>query len=92
MWHQSGAPITRCLLSPPSGGRGDLVQTGEIKWRGEFVWIGEPLADEWICLKETETGDWQVRFYNAPVGIIDRATNRLQSMKPKDKASRRKYQ
>ena len=66
--------------------------SGEIKWRGEFVWIGEPLAGEWICLKETETGDWQVRFYNAPVGIIDRATNRLQSMKPNHKAARRKYQ
>lgn len=66
--------------------------TGEIKWRGEFVWIGEPLAGEWICLNETEAGDWQVRFYNAPVGIIDRATNRLQSMKPNHKAERRKYQ
>ena len=66
--------------------------TGEIKWRGEFVWIGEPLAGEWICLNETEAGDWQVRFYNAPVGIIDRATNQLQSMKPNHKAERRKYQ
>jgi hypothetical protein len=66
--------------------------SGEIKWRGEFVWIGEPLAGEWICLEDTEAGDWTVRFYNAPVGIIDRATNRLRRMKPKHTPSRRKYQ
>ena len=45
---------------------------GEIKWKGEFVFIGEALADELVGVAERETGDHVVRFCDLDIGLIDR--------------------
>ena len=50
---------------------------GEIKWRGDYIHICSALAGEAVAVEETEHGDWQVRFFEVPIGIIDRKTSRL---------------
>jgi transposase InsO family protein len=51
--------------------------TGEIKWRGDLVHISSTLAGEAVAIEEDEAGDWRVRFYGHPLGVIDRKLNRL---------------
>jgi transposase InsO family protein len=46
--------------------------SGEIKWKGEFVFIGEALVDELIGIAELETGDYVVRFCDLDIGLINR--------------------
>jgi len=50
---------------------------GEIKWRGDLVFISAALIGEAVAVEETETGDLQVRFFDAPLGVIDRKTSKL---------------
>jgi transposase InsO family protein len=45
---------------------------GEIKWKGEFIFIGEALVDELVGVAELDTGDHVVRFCNLDLGRIDR--------------------
>ena len=45
---------------------------GEIKWKGDFIFIGEALVDELVGIAELETGDHVVRFCDLDVGLIDR--------------------
>lgn len=51
--------------------------TGEIKWRGELVFVSEAVAGEPVGLAETESGDWIVRFCDLDLGLIDRRTRKL---------------
>lgn len=45
---------------------------GSIKWRGDFVFIGEALIGEAVGLAELETGDHIVRFCTRDLGVIRR--------------------
>lgn len=47
-------------------------RTGEIKWRGEMIFIGEALAGEIVGLATLDTGDHIVRFAGRDLGVIDR--------------------
>jgi putative transposase len=51
--------------------------TGEIKWRGEFVFIGEALAGEPVGIAETEAGHALVRFCDIELGLIDHRSKQL---------------
>ena len=44
---------------------------GQIKWRGERVFISEALSGELVGVAELETGDHVVRFCALEVGLID---------------------
>jgi putative transposase len=46
---------------------------GEIKWRGEYVYISEVLGGEPIGLQESEGGTWQLHFGPLILGTIDHA-------------------
>jgi putative transposase len=50
---------------------------GEIKWRGELVFVSAALRHEPVGLAETERGDWLVRFMHLELGRIDRDTRRF---------------
>lgn len=50
---------------------------GTIKWRGNFLFISEALVGERVAVVETEPGDWQVNFFDYPLGVIDPRQNRL---------------
>lgn len=45
---------------------------GEIKWRGEHVFVGEALAGELVGLTGHESGGHLVRFCGRDLGLIDR--------------------
>src|SRR5262249_42117672 len=55
---------------------------GEIKWGGELIFLSEALVGEPVCIAETNTGDWIVRFADLPVGLIDRRTSKLRPFAP----------
>ncbi len=57
--------------------------TGEIKWRGEHVFIGEALAGERVGLAEHDTGGHIVRFYGRELGLIDRERRFLRFAPPR---------
>lgn len=46
--------------------------TGEIKWNGGFVYVSQTLAGELVAIEETQAGEWALRFYAHPIGIIDK--------------------
>jgi putative transposase len=45
--------------------------SGEIKWNGRLVYVAQSLAGEPVVIEETAEGEWAVRFYAHPLGIID---------------------
>lgn len=51
--------------------------TGQIKWRGELVFISEAVRGELVGIAETARGDWTVRFMQVELGRIDRQTRRF---------------
>jgi putative transposase len=51
--------------------------TGEIKWRGDCVFVSEAVAGEPVGIAETENGNWIVRFCDLDLGVIDRKTGKL---------------
>ncbi len=56
--------------------------TGEIKWRGELVFIGTSLSGQLVGLAEHESGGTLVRFCHRDVGVIDRARRFLRFAPP----------
>ncbi len=50
---------------------------GDIKWRGELVFISEAVRGELVGLAETETGDWIIRFMQLELGRLERSTLRF---------------
>lgn len=46
--------------------------SGEIKWKGGLVFVGEALVHELVGVAELQTGDHVVRFCDLDIGLIDR--------------------
>ena len=76
-------PSPRCWsgrLRSPEYASGRIVRrvrmNGEIKWRGELVWISSALIGEPVGIEEGEDGLWRVRFGPVLLGTID-ASGRL---------------
>lgn len=53
--------------------------TGQIKWRGDLVFVSEAVRGEVVGLVETPRGDWTVRFMQVELGRLDRQTGRFTS-------------
>ena len=51
--------------------------TGQIKWAGELIFVGEALICEPVCILETEGGDWLVRYADVELGYIHPQRRRL---------------
>ena len=51
--------------------------SGEIKWRGNFIYISETLAGEPIALKQREEHLWEVRFTFHPLGVLNELTGKI---------------
>ncbi len=45
--------------------------SGEIMWKGEFLFISQALVGELIGIAELETGDHVVRFCRHDIGLIN---------------------
>jgi putative transposase len=68
-------------LEDPSYG-GDVAvrrvrSTGQIKWAGELIFVGEALIGEPVGVVETKAGDWLVRYADVELGYIHPQRRRL---------------
>ena len=61
--------------------------SGEIRWRGYYIYISESPAKEPVGLVERDDGDWDIHFGPVPLGRIDR---KGRFHRPKRKRRRRK--
>ncbi len=50
---------------------------GEIKWRGELVYISEALAGELVALKQKEEHLWEIIFSFYPLCILNELTGKI---------------
>ena len=73
------APAARAYdgrLREPACPDGDQVrrvrQNGEIKWKGELVFLGEVLAGEPVGIAETDEGRFSIHFGPVCLGFLDR--------------------
>ena len=57
---------------PQSAAVRQVRHNGEIKWNGGLVYVSQTLAGEAVAVEETADGEWTVRFYAYPIGVIDR--------------------
>ncbi|GGK35524.1 IS481 family transposase [Salinarimonas ramus] len=62
---------------PPEAAVRKVRQAGEIKWDGSLVHITKALVGEPVAIEETHDGEWVVRYFDVPIGIIDRRTRKL---------------
>ena len=46
-------------------------QNGEIKWKGDFIYISQALTGEPVGLRQIDEREWQVCFSFYPLGILD---------------------
>ena len=73
-WQPSGRPYPDRIEEPWYDADHQLRRVrsqGEIKWRGELVFIGEALIGEQVGIAELENGDHIVRFCTRDLGVID---------------------
>lgn len=83
LYHPSSRKLPRSIPEPdypPEAAVRQVRSNGEIKWRGDLIHISSALVGEAVAMEETELGDWAVRFYDLPIGLIDRKTNRLRRL------------
>lgn len=50
---------------------------GEIRWRGDLIHVSSALIGEAVGVEENADGQWLVRFFDVPLGIIDQASRKL---------------
>ena len=70
-----------CALREPQYGADCEVRrvrsNGEIKWRGELIFVSQVLVGEPVGIDQTQTGDWRVRYATVELGGIDIERRRL---------------
>jgi hypothetical protein len=54
---------------------------GEIRWRGEMIYVSEALVSEPIGLKEGDNGQWELYFSTLHIGTLNPKTNRFETPK-----------
>ena len=54
--------------------------TGEIKWRGEKIFIGESLVGELLGIRQLHWGDWLLSFVSTPLALIDYRSLKLKAL------------
>jgi transposase InsO family protein len=85
-WHPSKRQLPAKLEDPWYDADHEVRRvrtTGEIKWRGEHIFIGEALAGELIGLAGQESGNHIVRFCGRELGVIDRNRGFLRFAPPR---------
>jgi putative transposase len=50
---------------------------GEIKWKGQFIYISENLVGEPVALKQTGEHLWEIRFSFHPLGVLDESIGKV---------------
>ena len=70
-----------CALREPGYGRDTIIRrvrsNGEIKWKGDLIFVSQVLVGEPVGIDRTELGEWRVRYATLELGFIDRERRRL---------------
>jgi transposase InsO family protein len=53
---------------------------GEIKWKGDTVYVSQALAGEPVALKQKQDYQWEISFSTYPLGILDEVTMKIYSL------------
>ena len=61
---------------------GDVIvrrvrHNGEIRWKGELVYLSEALVGEPVSLKQKEEHLWEIRFSFHPLGVLHELTGKV---------------
>jgi transposase InsO family protein len=79
--YQPSARAYPCGERQPEYGQDCAVRkvrsNGEIKWRGELVFVSQVLVGEPVAIEQTASGDWRVRYADIELGFIDSKRGRL---------------
>jgi len=80
LYQPSPRPYPDRLAEPSYGG--DVAvrrvrSTGQIKWAGELIFVGEALIGEPVGVAETSSGDWLVRYADVELGYLHPQRHRL---------------
>jgi len=67
---------------PPGAAVRKVRHNGEIKWQGDLIFISSALVGEPVGVEETQDGEWRVRFFDVPIGMIDRTKGKLRRFGP----------
>lgn len=62
---------------PPEAAVRMVRPNGEIKWAGDLVYISEAITGQPVAVEENEAGDAIVRYFDVPLGCLDRRTKKL---------------
>lgn len=52
-------------------------RTGEIKWRGQLIYLSTVLAKEPIGLVPCDNDRWEIRYSFHPLGVLDESTQKI---------------
>lgn len=58
----------------------EVRHNGEIKWKGDFIYISQSLAGEPIALKQKDESLWEIKFSDYPLGMLDESSMKIFSM------------
>lgn len=59
--------------------------SGQMKWKGQSVYVSTALAGERIGLEPVEDGIWMTHFAKHPLGIFDERTGRIEALRGRRK-------
>jgi putative transposase len=83
VYRSSPRPMPKKLPEPQYSAEAAVRKvrsSGEIKWRGDLIHVSSALVDEAVAVEETETGGWQVRFFDVPIGVIDQSDHKFRRL------------
>ena len=70
-----------CALREPDYADDAIVRrvrsNGEIKWKGDLIFVSQVLVGEPVGIDRTECGEWRVRYADVELGFIDATQRRL---------------
>jgi len=62
---------------PPEAALRRVRPNGAVKWEGREIYVSATLVGEDVAIEESESGEWTMRFFAHPIGIIDTRHDRL---------------
>ena len=65
-----------------------LRSNGEIRWKGELIFVSQVLIGEPVGISRTVNGEWRVRYADVELGFIDVGRCRL-NRQPHNRAEKR---
>ena len=79
VYRNSTRPMPKSVTEPDYDDKTELRRvrsTGEIRWRGNLLFVSEALIGETVGISTREDGHHLVRFVDVPLLLIDRKTGR----------------